>query len=544
MSYQALLFCLDEKLARVVSQVFSDLDFTVEAVNEPFAAVKKLMAQRYDAVVVDCENEPNATLLFKSARNSASNQSSLALALVEGQAGVAKAYRIGANLVLTKPINVEQAKGTLRVARGLLRKSSDVTATPAAPAVAKAAPASAAPPARLAIQNVEMQAPPPAYEIPAVEAELPAMAATAHVETPIARPVVEVKTVVAPAAAVSTLAASPQHVIAASLFEAQTAAAHLVPPTPIKTSIAASGTGAASAPAPAREVARPAIAPPAAQAEAAEPSVTLGAGSAPSFGALDQAEAGGSGSKKILIIAAVILVAAVLGYLGLSKSGGSSSAPAPAIAATQTSAPVSTAVSANAKPAPSPLDPIIPVPQQAAPQSKPSASVNTGVLATSPDAAVVTRKIVPPALVVKAAPADKNQASDDTAPQMPNPLSMASGSDKKLSGLVSAVPTALPAPSLSTVKISQGVSQGLLIKRVQPRYPQNALSMRIQGTVQLVATINKEGNISNLKVVSGDPILVRAATEAVHQWRYKPYYLNGEPVEIETQISINFKLPN
>ena len=127
MSYQALLFCLDEKLARVVTQVFSELDFHVEAVNEPFAAVKKLMAQRYDAVVVDCENEPNATLLFKSARNSNSNQSSLALALVEGQTGVAKAYRIGANLVLTKPINVEQAKGTLRVARGLLRKNVDAT---------------------------------------------------------------------------------------------------------------------------------------------------------------------------------------------------------------------------------------------------------------------------------------------------------------------------------------------------------------------------------------------------------------------------------
>src|SRR5712672_1916827 len=130
MGYQALLFCPDEKLARVVTQVFSELEFRVDAVNEPFAAVKKLMAQRYDAVVVDCENEPNATLLFKSARNSNSNQSSLALALVEGQTGVAKAYRIGANLVLTKPINVEQAKGTLRVARGLLRKNVD--ATPAA----------------------------------------------------------------------------------------------------------------------------------------------------------------------------------------------------------------------------------------------------------------------------------------------------------------------------------------------------------------------------------------------------------------------------
>ena len=135
MGYQALLFCLDEKLARVVTQVFSELDFKVEPVNEPFAAVKKLMAQRYDAIVVDCENEPNATLLFKSARNSSSNQSSLALALVEGQSGVAKAYRIGANLVLTKPINVEQAKGTLRVARVLLRKNLDAaTSSSTAPA--------------------------------------------------------------------------------------------------------------------------------------------------------------------------------------------------------------------------------------------------------------------------------------------------------------------------------------------------------------------------------------------------------------------------
>src|SRR5260370_21424272 len=68
MGYQALLFCPDEKLARVVSQVFSELDFTVEPLQEPFAAVKKLMAQRYDAIVVDCENEQNASLLSKAPR--------------------------------------------------------------------------------------------------------------------------------------------------------------------------------------------------------------------------------------------------------------------------------------------------------------------------------------------------------------------------------------------------------------------------------------------------------------------------------------------
>src|SRR5271165_232140 len=130
MSYKALLFCPDEKTARVVTQVLSELEFRVAPCNEPFAAVKKLMAEHFDAIVVDCDNEQNATLLFKSAHNSESNQSSLAVAVVEGQAGVAKAFRIGANLVLTKPINVEQSKGTLRVARGLLRK----TEGPKAPA--------------------------------------------------------------------------------------------------------------------------------------------------------------------------------------------------------------------------------------------------------------------------------------------------------------------------------------------------------------------------------------------------------------------------
>ncbi|MFZ1160385.1 MAG: hypothetical protein WAO10_21550, partial [Candidatus Sulfotelmatobacter sp.] len=132
MGYRALLFCPDEKIARTVTQVLSELEFAVESCVEPFAAVKKLMAEHFDAVVVDCDNDQNASLLFKSARNSAINQASLAVAVVEGQPGVAKAFRIGANLVLTKPINVEQAKGTLRVARGLLRKGE--AAKPAAPA--------------------------------------------------------------------------------------------------------------------------------------------------------------------------------------------------------------------------------------------------------------------------------------------------------------------------------------------------------------------------------------------------------------------------
>src|ERR1700745_3723847 len=145
MGYQALLFCPDDKTARTVTQVLSELEFTVEACIEPFAAVKKLMGQHFDAVVVDCDNEQNATLLFKSARNSSSNQSSLAVAVVEGQPGIAKAFRIGANLVLTKPINVEQSKGTLRVARGLLKKGEAAAKSAPVPAVSQPTPQAARP---------------------------------------------------------------------------------------------------------------------------------------------------------------------------------------------------------------------------------------------------------------------------------------------------------------------------------------------------------------------------------------------------------------
>src|ERR1700683_2536476 len=130
MGYQALLFCPDEKTARTVTQVLSELDFSVIPCTEPFAAGKKLMAEHFDAVGVDCDNEQTPKLLFKTAPTSPNNHAALAVAVVEGQAGVAKAFRIGANLVLTKPVNVEQAKGTLRVARGLLRKSEASKSTP------------------------------------------------------------------------------------------------------------------------------------------------------------------------------------------------------------------------------------------------------------------------------------------------------------------------------------------------------------------------------------------------------------------------------
>ncbi len=92
------------------------------------------------------------------------------------------------------------------------------------------------------------------------------------------------------------------------------------------------------------------------------------------------------------------------------------------------------------------------------------------------------------------------------------------------------------------VRVSTGVATGLLIRKVTPNYPQLAKQARIQGTVVLQAEISKDGTIQNLQLISGHPMLAPAAIEAVKQWRYKPYLLNGEPVAVETQVVVNFSL--
>ncbi len=84
--------------------------------------------------------------------------------------------------------------------------------------------------------------------------------------------------------------------------------------------------------------------------------------------------------------------------------------------------------------------------------------------------------------------------------------------------------------------------EGNLIYKVQPIYPPMARAVRVQGSVILKAVISKSGAIENLQVVSGHPMLVKAAIEAVSQWRYRPYVLNDEPVEVETQVTVNFLL--
>ncbi|HET6179485.1 MAG TPA: energy transducer TonB [Candidatus Sulfotelmatobacter sp.] len=104
-------------------------------------------------------------------------------------------------------------------------------------------------------------------------------------------------------------------------------------------------------------------------------------------------------------------------------------------------------------------------------------------------------------------------------------------------------PTSPQSEASQPVHVSvDDVSPGLLLKKVAPKYPKEARKQHIEGVVVMKATIDTNGNIVGLTLVSGDPLLAKAAMDAVKQWKYRPYFLKGEPVEVETDIRVNFEL--
>lgn len=94
---------------------------------------------------------------------------------------------------------------------------------------------------------------------------------------------------------------------------------------------------------------------------------------------------------------------------------------------------------------------------------------------------------------------------------------------------------------LGPKRVVSQLTEAQLLNKVEPVYPRLAVLSGVQGQVLLHAIIARNGTIQSLNVISGPPLLIRAATEAVSQWRYRPYVLNGEAVEVETFITVNFR---
>ncbi|PYV66590.1 MAG: hypothetical protein DMG97_29205, partial [Acidobacteria bacterium] len=487
--------------------------------------------------------------LFKSARDSDLNHSSLSVAVVEGQAGVAKAFRIGANLVLTKPINIEQSKGTLRVARGLLRKNeAKASATPAKPAAMGQSPVSTT----------------PIFAAPAIPPSLLAQPTPVTTNAPFSSLEVEQE---------PTPALEPAEV---ALLESMTAATGTRPtsveqtwaPTlkssaePIAASTA-SQAGAAVAPALEKPVLELRSAPPLASQEV----ITADSGARETFEAaavpvptFSYGQTSGGGVKKFKTFAMLVLMAVAaytawqrlqLGQYLPNLKGTDRSAEAEPVkpvenspAATPSAPPNNRTASPDlifpdSTPAASDDSSLPPVAPRSTERKSPSEAIQVDELASGPEPKVtVTPKPQPLVVNTKSAVIAQPKSLQPAPPALA--LAPSNASSEALTNIVT---SAIPQPTLQVLRVSQGVSQGLLIKKVAPVYPQAALQVRKQGSIELIATVAKDGEIFGIRVLSGDAILAKAATDAVRQWKYRPYLLNGEPVQIETQITVSFKVP-
>jgi protein TonB len=154
-------------------------------------------------------------------------------------------------------------------------------------------------------------------------------------------------------------------------------------------------------------------------------------------------------------------------------------------------------------------------------------------------------KLVAPKVIPKDIKIIKEEAEPDMAGASGGvPGGVAGGSLGGVMGGIIGSGGAPPPPKPTASRIRQGgsVQAALLVNKVQPVYPPLARQTRISGTVRLHAIISKSGSVESLEVLSGHPLLVRAAMDAVQQWKYKPTLLNGEPVEVDTTIDVIFSL--
>jgi len=164
-----------------------------------------------------------------------------------------------------------------------------------------------------------------------------------------------------------------------------------------------------------------------------------------------------------------------------------------------------------------------------------SQTVATNATSSAPSSTPSAQASSTPADTATKTAAAMQTAKQDTTPSHANPSLVAASA--------SVPPTAASKPSSDLLEVPEDYADDQVVHRVHPSYPKQARARKLHGAVVLQAIINKQGKVDSLQLVSGDPLLAQAAADAVKQWRYKPYWHNGEASDFQTRITVDFKQP-
>lgn len=495
----ALLLSPDDQAVSAITGVLEEMSVTCERPLDGPSAAKKLSSQSFDLVLVDCENLPAAKLIFDVCRRATSGGNPIPIAIVDGRAGLPTAFRLGAELILTKPVAKDQARTTIRTAVNRLKKDE---------------PARAAHPVEEAPAEVAEPAMPETRAHAAAAVAASSLPKIGEFVPPAARPESPVGKMQSPVEEIAAPPASPKR----------------------QSSLAAATAAAPSKPAPPREKpqVKPSDDPVLADLEAENDAPT------PVFTSYKepQKKKGGSGSMVallFLLLAGGGLYAAwmyqpgfremaqpqidrVLALIPMSHPAQSTgpvrqgSAPKP-VPPTATQAPVTTSA---------------PLPSSSAGDA-PDGSISPP--ASSKDASGSDQQTS-----TAAVPAPDSGAETTSVP----PDANKKGDAKK--NVLAAIPsdTELPGEKTAVILSSQGAEKRL-VHHVQPAYPADARREHLEGTVILKAVVDENGRVEGVRLVEGNPTLAAAAIGAVKQWRYRPYLRDGQPQPFKTVVLVDFQ---
>jgi len=541
----ALLLSPDDQAVSAITGVLEEMSVTCERPLDGVSAAHKLNSQSFDLVLVDCENLPAAKLIFDVCRRGKNGNNPVPIAIVDGRAGLPTAFRLGAELILTKPVAKDQARSTIRTAVSRVRKDAQTNES-------------------VPLQPASAPVPSPVITS-AVMSEERAQAATASASsqlTSFADPAPSFVPSAAPGAALTATLRAPalttkMH-FALDEIDATPAAPKLNPqsgPFSASSLSESSSARAVSAnPKPARPV-KLSDDPVLAELERAELEE-----SEPKSSALDKpapdppaAESGarvfssyasssrqGPQKRRGLLVALLVLGLASAGFYAawtyqpgfraiaqpqidrVLALAGMALPPTPAPSPAKASAQVARATA----PAPAPESPKGPEQTSSQTQSRTAKSATSSVSATAPVQPTAT-----PGTAV---------ASPTAAPVLTK-LDASKPSDSKKDAAAATL-SQLPGENSAIILSSKGAEKRLAYT-VQPKYPVEARSGGAEGTVVLKAVVDQAGKVEGVRLVEGKAALATAAIQAVKQWRYRPYVRDGKTQPFQTVVIVDFQGP-
>jgi protein TonB len=549
---RALLLSPDDQAVSAITGVLEEMSVTCERPLDGASAAQKLNSHSFDLVLVDCENLPAAKLIFDVCRRGNNGNNPVPIAIVDGRAGLPTAFRLGAELILTKPVAKDQARTTIRTAVSRVRKDVPANETApeqsANPAMPSAVTTSVVVPSAVMTEEHALAA--------AVSSELTSFADPAPVAPPA---VARTATLSAPPLTTKMRSAIDEDEIdtqptAPKLDPPSTPS--LAPPPSLPKSSSAQAVSVDSIPAP---PAKPFEDPVLAELEESElkssrpdkavPHRNTAESAAPAFSSYQQPQPHRRGPLAALL---VLVIAGAAFYAAWTYQPGFRALARPQIDRVRALVGIASPRQ-SPPPAPHPAKPSVqpvaakssaPAPESAAdPNQRQSSGPDSAAAPTATSAAATP--VQPVAASGTEVATLTSAATAPPAPVVAKPEAAKPADSKKDAAAAPLSAAQLPGESSAIILSSKGAERRLA-HTVQPNFPVEARGQaqaQAQGTVVLKEVVDENGKVEGLRLVEGNAALATSAIQAVKQWRYRPYVRDGKAQPFQTIVIVDFQRP-